>query len=100
MSAPHCTPSVELLQANLQFAFPTLKREFQTMTNKLQWCIFTALLSTQLVISVIAQEPPDHITVSGTATTEVTPDVMNWNLQVKSQEQNLEKGSLFFVCFQ
>ena len=61
------------------------------MTNKLQWCIFTALLSTQLVISVIAQEPPDHITVSGTATTEVTPDVMNWNLQVKSQEQNLEK---------
>jgi len=86
-------PSLELHQANLQFAFPTLKREFQTMTNKLQWCIFTALLSTQLVISVVAQEPPDHITVSGTATTEVTPDVMNWNLQVKNQEQNLEKAA-------
>lgn len=63
------------------------------MTNKLLWCIFAAFLSPQLFISVFAQEPPDHITVSGTATTEVTPDVMNWTLQVKNQEQNLETAA-------
>ena len=63
------------------------------MTNKLFCRIFTILLLSQPAISVVAQGGPDHITVSGTATTKVTPDVMNWNLQVKNEEQNLEKAA-------
>ncbi|HBV65216.1 MAG TPA: hypothetical protein DEF45_19585 [Rhodopirellula sp.] len=61
------------------------------MPQKLPWCIVPFFLLPQLSTSGTAQEAPDHITVSGTATTEVTPDMMSWNLQVKNQNQNLEK---------
>ncbi|MGI9467073.1 MAG: SIMPL domain-containing protein [Rubripirellula sp.] len=63
------------------------------MTDKLLYRIFTVFLFSQPAMSVIGQQGPDHITVSGTATTEVTPDVMNWNLQVKNEDQNLEKAA-------
>ncbi len=63
------------------------------MTKKVQSCLITAFISTLLAASVIAQEGMEHITVSGTATTEVTPDMMSWNLQVKNQNQNLEKAA-------
>ena len=63
------------------------------MTNRLIWRIFAVFLLSQPAMSVLGQPAPDHITVSGTATTEVTPDVMNWNLQVKNEEQNLEKAA-------
>ncbi len=32
-----------------------------------------------------------HVTVCGTATTEVTPDLMNWRLKIRNQEAGLEK---------
>ncbi len=63
------------------------------MTARFLACLFTAFIVHQQAVHGFAQDTPDTITVSGTATTKITPDVMNWNLQVKNKEPNLEKAA-------
>ena len=43
------------------------------------------------IASSAADVASPHVTVYGTATTEVTPDLMNWRLKVRNQEAGLEK---------
>ncbi len=63
------------------------------MTAKFAALLIAAFLFNWPAISTHAQDSPDKITVSGTATTKITPDVMNWNLQVKNKDPNLNKAA-------
>ena len=53
------------------------------------------LLAIAVLVKPMASSAADvalpHVTVYGTATTEVTPDLMNWRLKVRNQEAGLEK---------
>src|SRR5262245_61715875 len=53
--------------------------------------ILLALLATLAVSAVFADEvPPPHITVFGTATTDVVPDEMIWSLRAENKGPALE----------
>lgn len=63
------------------------------MTARFLVPLFAVSIFIQPSVPILAQDLQDKITVNGTATTKVTPDMMNWSLQVKNKEPNLEKAA-------
>ena len=63
------------------------------MTARFPVLLFAVFIFSQPSVPSLAQDLQDKVTVSGTATTKVTPDTMNWSLQVKNKEPNLERAA-------
>ncbi len=63
------------------------------MNTKFPIHLSTLLLSLLFACQASAEESLDHVTVTGKATIQVTPDEMTWNIQIKNTEKKLEAAA-------
>ena len=81
----------------MNFSHPIV-RHFAPESSRLMNTKFPIHLSTLLFLLLFscqasAEEALDHVTVTGKATIQVTPDEMTWNIQIKNTEKKLEAAA-------